>query len=99
MLFANSKLVRILTELLDEEHKKRIAARRRVKELEALLDESESKTDAYSYENVGLRRKLSLALTGEEKEVMMSIPNIGKIVIAVGADGKIKIKRSMTFSY
>lgn len=73
MLFANanSKLVRILTELLDEEHKKRIAARRRVKELEALLDESESKTDAYSAENVGLRRKLSLALTGEEKEKLL----------------------------
>lgn len=33
------------------------------------------------------------------RQVMMSIPNIGKIVIAVGADGKIKIKRSMTFSY
>lgn len=33
------------------------------------------------------------------KQITMAIPGIGKIVLNVDGDGKIKIKRSMTFSY
>ena len=78
-MFGKSKQVGILIEMLDEEHRKRQAARKRVKELEELLGVSESRNDNYSLENAGLKRrleraegKLKFALAGEEKEKLLA---------------------------
>lgn len=78
-MFGKSKQIGILIEMLDEEHRKCQAARKRVKELEKLLDESEASNDRYSLENFGLKRKLEraegklkFALAGEEKEKLLA---------------------------
>lgn len=71
-MFGKSKQINTLVSMLDEEHRKRQAARRKIKELEKLLSESESRNDSYCVENTGLRRRLSLALTGEEKEKLLA---------------------------
>lgn len=78
-MFGKSKQINTLVSMLDEEHRKRQAARRKIKELEKLLSESESRNDSYSLENAGLKRrleraegKLKFALTGAEKEKLLA---------------------------
>lgn len=71
-MFGKSKQINTLVSMLDDEHRKRQAARRKIKELEELLDKSERRHDSCNVENVCLKRKLSLALTGEEKEELLA---------------------------
>ncbi len=71
-MFGKSKQIGILIEMLDEGHGKRQAARRKIKELEEQLDKSERRNDSCNVENVCLKRKLSLALAGDEKEKLLA---------------------------
>lgn len=58
-MFGKSKQIGILIEMLDEEHRKRQAARRKIKELEELLDKKEellAENKKLAEENAGMRR-------------------------------------------
>lgn len=78
-MFGKSKQINTLVSMLDEEHRKRQAARRRINELEELLARNESMNNSNILENAGLRRrleraegKLKFALTGAEKEKLLA---------------------------
>lgn len=71
MLFANSRLVRVLTEVYETEHRRHQAAKRKIRTLEQTISEQRESLDCYSLENAALQRKLSLSLTGEEKEKLL----------------------------
>lgn len=71
-MFSKSKQISILIGMLYEEHKKRLSARQRVKQLEELLAESERRNDEYSLQNRALRRELERTVNEDELKKLLA---------------------------